>query len=298
MKLLLTILCFSHFVFADLIDQTAVIVNSKMTTLSELQRMVKTLKFRKEINQFAYFHTKDDLKSMADIIVRNQIIRDKLSEINIKITDDIVDEKINETLKKSNTSKTELTKLVSQKGVDYAEYFELMRESIEYKYFVSNIISPLIQVSESEIKNTYSEKAGNAQSTQFELVDFMFELKNISTIDKENLPSKLKNYLSNGDDKNLPPFETLELGYVDLESLSPAIQLKIKNLKKDNLSAVHIDNKIAHIFLVKNTKKSESSSFNQAKDDVRDYVFATKATDIADNWFNAEKSKYFIDIQI
>ena len=63
------------------------------------------------------------------------ILTDKLKKSGISISDQVVEDRIKTVKSSNNLNHAQLLNFLSSKGISYREYFEVLREGIEYQQF-------------------------------------------------------------------------------------------------------------------------------------------------------------------
>jgi peptidyl-prolyl cis-trans isomerase SurA len=136
-----------------LLDKIVAVINNRVISLTEVDRMRETLEARKEISPVIYTEEKYNQKELLEIMIRSHIIRDKINAQGYIINDDAVESRIKMTEDRLGLKRSDLLQFLKGKGVTYEEYFEIIRETMEFNVFAQRIIAPLITVTEQEIKN-------------------------------------------------------------------------------------------------------------------------------------------------
>jgi len=157
-----------------LLDKIVAVVNTRVISLSEIKRMEDTLDARREVSPVVYNEKSYSQKQLLDIMIKSFIIRDKINAQGYVINDDAVESRIKMTEERLGLKRADLLQFLKGKGLTYEEYFEIIRETMEFNIFAQRIIAPLISVTEQEIKNEYYRRnsTNNALSFKYNLTDF------------------------------------------------------------------------------------------------------------------------------
>ena len=152
-----------------LLDKLVAVINTRIVSLSEIKRMEDTLPARQEVSPMVYNEVKYTHKELLNIIIRSFIIREKINGQGYVINDDAVESRIKMTEERLGLKRADLLNFLKSKNLTYEEYFEIIRETMEYNVFASKIIAPLISVTEQEIKNEYYKRntSNNALSFKY-----------------------------------------------------------------------------------------------------------------------------------
>lgn len=281
-----------------LLDKLVAVVNTRIVSLSEIKRMEDTLPARKEVSPMVYTENKYDQKQLLDIIIRSFIIRDKINAQGYVINDDAVESRIKMTEERLNLKRADLLNFLKSKNLTYEEYFEIIRETMEYNVFASKIIAPLISVTEQEIKNEYYRRnsSNNALSFKYNLVDFY--IKESSLIDKNEARflAVLKDYQLTG---KLPEeyreLETNNLENLNEDALSKELGAILKTTSEGSFSKASTIGGYMHVFYVQKKDLVESQDFAKFKEKIQDDIFMSKGKAVTNNWFDREYSNYYIN---
>lgn len=297
--ILLIVLGAGHAFAQDkLLDKIVAVINGKVFTLSELKRIEKTIEARKEISPFLYTPGKTFSEiELLNLMIKSYVIRDKLSQQGYIVGDDSVESRIRMTEEKLGLNRDSLLEFLKAKGVSYEEYFEVIREAMEYNLFTTRIIAPLVTVTEQEIKNEFYKRStdNRALSFKYNVVDFSVPDTQAKGKDIKTFKQALKDYQVSG---------RLSLGYSDLESsaydeikedaLAPAIVKALSQTPEGEFTEPFILGDRLHSFYVKNKDLVESQAYLKSRAKLEDEIYNQKTGALSSNWFERELSNYFI----
>lgn len=295
--LLICLISTTSFAKPKLVDRVIAIFNNDVIAYSDVQRFKKTAKAKKDLSPYTYTKSKYNDVDAIDHIIKTKIIRDKLSEVGYAVTDDRVESQINNTQKQRGVGRAELKKFLKTQGLTFVEYFEVVREAMEFNLFNSKIIVPLVSVSEQEVKNFYYENAKNKNTLNFKyvLVDFIYDYK--KTMNLKKLPKILMDYRISG---VIPPeykdFQTVDMKNVLEEDLNKSFVSALKVAKEGEFSqAVKIADQV-HIFYVQSKDLTESKEYSRVKEIIQTNLTAQKTLEVSDAWLDRQKADYYIQI--
>ncbi len=280
-----------------LLDKIVAVINTRVISLSEIQRMDKTLPARQEISPMIYSEKKYNQKELLDIVIRSYIIRDKINAQGYVINDDAVESRIKMTEDRLGLKRADLLAFLKGKGLTYEEYFEVIRETMEYNIFAQRIIAPLISVTEQEIKNEYyrQNSTNNALSFKYNLVDFYIAEDKLVDKNENKFMTVLKDYQLTG---KLPEeyreLETNQLDNLNEDGLSKDLKGILKNTAEGSFSKSIVLNNHLHVFYVQKKDLVESQDFLKFKDQIQNDIFMAKGKSVSSNWFDREYSNYYI----
>lgn len=281
-----------------LLDKIVAVINGKIYTLSELKRVEKTIDARKEISPFLYTPSKKFSQTqILNLMIKSFIIRDKLSLQGYVVGDDSVESRIRMTEEKLGLNRDSLLEFLKAKGVTYEEYFEVIREAMEYNLFTTRIIAPLVTVTEQEIKNEYYKRSSDnrALSFKYNVVDFSVPASQAKSSEAKNFKQALKDYQVSG---------RLGLGFSDLDSttfddikedaLAPIIAKALSKTPEGEFTEPFVLGDRLHSFFVKNKDLVESQAYLRARAKLEDEIYNEKTGALSSNWFERELPNYFI----
>ncbi len=302
MKLIFSIFLFSlSLSFAEeiLLDKIVAVINSRVISLSEVVRAKETIDARKEISPIIYSESSYDDRKLINILIQSTIIREKISAQGFVINDDAVESRIKMTEDRLGLKRSDLLNFLKTKNITFEEYFEIIRETMEYNIFSSKIISPLISVTEQEIKNEYYKmNSGNkALSFKYNLVDFYIKKSTLIDNDDAKFLNVLKDYQLTG---RLPSeykdLETNPLDNLSEDNLSKDLSSLLKTTEEGAFSKSIEINGYLHVFYVQKKDLVESLEFQKMKERIQNEIFSKKGQSVTQNWFDREYSNYYIKI--
>lgn len=280
-----------------LLDKIVAVVNTKVISLSEIERMQDTLPARKEVSPVIYTEKKYTPKELLDVMIRSFIIRDKINAQGYVINDDAVESRIKMTEERLGLKRADLLQFLKGKGLTYEEYFEIIRETMEFNIFAQRIIAPLISVTEQEIKNEYYRRnsTNSALSFRYNLVDFYIPEQKLIDKSENKFLAVLKDYQLTG---KLPEeyraLESNNLDNLSEDALPKKLSSVLKTTAEGSFSRPVSLNNHLHIFYVQKKDLVESQDFLRYKDQIQNEIFMTKGKSVTNNWFDREYSNYYI----
>lgn len=291
------LLSLSTISYAKLLDKVAGVVNDKIFTHSELVRVKNTISARKEIAPFIFTKNKYTLKEILKVQQNIYIVKDKLSELGFVVSDDSVESRINETERRLGLKRADLLNFLESKGLTFNEYFELIRNATEFNIFNRRIISPLVNITEQEVKNEYYKlnTSNKALSFKYNVVDFYLPESTVQPKDRNKLQYVLEEYQKTG---NIPGIyrnlETSNLGEVSDDDLPKALSKLLKKTDEGSFSKPYIKNGMIHVFYLKGKDLTESQDFLKKKDYIYNQIYMKRSKKITRTWFSKETLNYYI----
>ena len=282
---------------AKLLDKVAGVINDKIFTLSEIERIQKTIKFRREVSPFIFKKAKYSKAEVLKILQNQFIIKDKLSEIGYVFSDDSVDSQIRETEKQLGLTRDQLLEFLKGNGVTFNEYFELIRSAMEFNRYNRVIIAPLVTITDQEIKNYYYKLNTKNKALEFNytVVDFTLPSNLVSKKEMKTLTNTLSIYQKTG---NIPSkfkeIDTTDLGTLSDDDLSKDLSQLFRATDESSFSKPYVKDGIVHIFFLKKKDLKESKDFLSKRGFIHNKIFLERSNQISTNWFKREALNYYI----
>lgn len=296
MRLLIClILAFS--VNAKLLDKIAAVVDSEVVTLSMIKRVQSSLNARRSVSPFIYSKNSYSDKEITKLVIRKFIIRAKLKELGFIIGDSQVESEIKSREQKLGLSRTQLLQFLKHNGTNYEEFFEITREAIEFNYFNSRVIIPLVSVSEQEIKNAFFKENVNNKTVSFKytLVDFSIDPKIVGPKSYKEFKKVMVDFQKGGPlPSKYSSVESNTLGDISAEGLTPALKNLLSRTQEGQFTQPINMFGQTHIFYVKNRDVVESELYLNSKNRLKAKIFEKKALEVTDVWFTRESSNHYI----
>lgn len=282
---------------AKLLDKIEVVFNDKVITNSQIERVKSTMNARKEISPMVYSFKELTNKNVAKTIVRTLTIREKLTELGFIVTDDQVEGQIKSTEKRLGLNRSALLQFLKSRNVSFDEYFEIIREAIEYNIFSTRIIEPLITVSDQQLKSEFLKnfKGSSSLATSYDLIDYRISKSAFKKIGAKEVQKLINQWKSSGiKPGKIKAVSSHELNEVSDDGLDSKIAKALRKTPQGKLSsAVELGGEI-HFFFVTQKKTAESENYMKYKDLLRSKLAMESADSIKDSWLESESLKHYI----
>lgn len=282
---------------ARLLDKVVAVFNDKVITQSQVRRISANMPARRNISPVIYSKKKMSNKELAELITHRYMIRARLSEIGYIIEDDQVESQIKSTEKRLRLNRAALLQFLNSNNMTFDEYFEIIRETIEYNIFSSRVIQPLISITEQEIKNRFYRQNVNNKTLNFRynLVDFSFPRNKMSKSMRSNFKEMLTKFQTTG---ILPDryrdLNTNVLGNITEDGLTNQLKRLLKRTDEGSFSNVILIGDAYHVFFVKKKDLVASEVFKRAKPRIKQQIFEEEAEKVTDLWFKREQNKHYL----
>lgn len=286
---------------AKLLDKISAIVDDNIITLSQITRTQNNLAIKKNVAPMIYDKNSYTVEEMVTISVNKYLVRSKLSDIGYTITDDQVEAQIKTNQERLGVDRRALMGFLKQQGTSFDEYFEALREAIEYSYFVNRVISPMISISEQDVKNTYykNNKNDSRMNFKYALIDYAVSKDAVAKPAKGQMEEVVKQYRING----ILPDDYSTMTVANLEDIvEEGLTAELKNLLKETdegaLTTPILISGQHHVFFLVKKDLAETEAFASQKEKIRDTLFEAAVKSETVIWFEREKNKHYIKISL
>jgi peptidyl-prolyl cis-trans isomerase SurA len=282
---------------AALLDKIISVFNETIITQSMVDRISENYNARKFLAGEIYNLKEINRKTITDLIIKRFLIREKLKNLGIVISDKIVNGEIKNLKAQRGFNQNQLLGLLAAKNITYPEYLEVMKEAIEYRKFFMSFIRPLVTVSNQEIKNLFikSNSKDKTISYKYNIIDYTVSVSSEKDVSFSELLDAVKKYHNN---KPLPPnysqLRKNNLGDLNEDDLNIKIKTLLKPLGEGEFSTPLFSNNQIHVFYIKRKNITESGVFKKLKDMIRSKIITTKSKIVLSSWVKREKRKYYI----
>lgn len=295
--LLFAALLFSTQSQAKLLDKVVAVFNDKVITHSQVKRISSNMPARRNISPVIYNKAKMSEMELAELITHRYMIRARLSEIGYIIEDDQVESQIKSTEKRLRLNRAALLQFLNSNNMTFDEYFEIIRETIEFNIFNSRIIQPLISITDQEIKNRFYRMNVNNKTLNFRynLVDFSFPRNKMSGAMKGNFKEMLTKFQTTGIlPERFKELTTNVLGNITEDGLTNDLKRLLKRTDEGSFSSVILIGDAYHVFFVKKKDLVASEVFKRAKPQIKQQIFEEEAQKVTELWFKREQNRHYL----
>ena len=283
---------------AKLLDKIEAIVNESVITKSVVERHQKTISFRQNMSRQIYDKNDYSYQDVVNILINTQIIRNKLNEQGMGVSDEQVESYIKNNEKNMNFSREQLKGFLKNQGLSFDEYFEILKESMEYNFFISRIIAPIVSIPYQDIKNEFIKRNPKLSRSDilYSFVDYALP-KNSAKPDRQSFLSALNSLRSN---QVVPiDFVNVEANHFDdvtEEGLNTDFRNGIKGLNENEYSPLLTVNGQHRILLIVKKNLVESEYFLSQKDKIYEILFGNIVKKEVEFWLEREKPKNYIKL--
>jgi peptidyl-prolyl cis-trans isomerase SurA len=280
---------------ARLLEKVVGVVGEDVITLSEIDHTKKSFTGRANIAPLIYEAGKDSTKEILDSKIKIYIIKEKLRELAIIVDDDTVESRINSIEKSQGVTRDFLVSYLQSQGLNFSEYFDLIKNMIEISYFNQRVIAPLISISDQEVETYYRNNiAGKYSTYNYKVVDFVVPEKTFKSLNEAKVIEGLKFYQKNGD---FPEFlKGIDSSNLEFSSsnLSTEMNNVLSRTPKNSFSSPVKISDVFHIFYVLKKGKTSNFNFEKNKEQLKMQLSINKSAETLEKWIENERENYYI----
>ncbi len=301
------LLC-THVSQARVLEKIYGVVNGEIITLTEIKDYQEKLKSGGFLNDLLFSdpevreRASSDRDFLLKLLVDEKIIDFEVKKNGLLVTEERVSSEISTIAKRQNLTVNQLKRTLRDQGVDFADYRDFVKKSIERRQLVEKEITSKIKISEQDIVSHYLSKNKTSKTQVFEFNIAHILLKQQDTSKAKKLKEELnggasfellaKNNSVDTDtkDKN-GVFGTFKSG-----EMIGSIEKAISNLKIGETSSVVKTPMGLHIFKVLDKKLVKDPAIERQKQDIYQQLFANAFKEQLDFWLLQKRKDAIIQI--
>jgi peptidyl-prolyl cis-trans isomerase SurA len=257
---------------AEVIDKIVATVNDRPITTYDLKELAP------------FYHAKDE-KQLLNNVIDDYVIEDIAKKDGIVLTDEDINQFIENVAKNNNLTKDQLEEKIKQQGLNYDYYMEFAKFNAYKLKVMQKVFAPTIQIDEQEIKNFYNNHAN--LFNQSTVVLDIIETSNKNDI--EDAMKQLQLGASFDSVKEKYSVDKSEPKKVYVSDINKQLQGIIEKMQVGQISPI-IESSNGYFIIKVLDKKDVNLSFDEVKDKIRNLLFEEKLQERFASWLNGIKS--------
>jgi peptidyl-prolyl cis-trans isomerase SurA len=257
---------------AEVIDKIVATVNDRPITTYDLKELAP------------FYHAKDE-KQLLNNVIDDYVIEDIAKKDGIVLTDEDINQFIENVAKNNNLTKDQLEEKIKQQGLNYDYYTEFAKFNAYKLKVMQKVFAPTIQIDEQEIKNFYNNHAN--LFNQSTVVLDIIETSNKNDI--EDAMKQLQLGASFDSVKEKYSVDKSEPKKVYVSDINKQLQGIIEKMQVGQISPI-IESSNGYFIIKVLDKKDVNLSFDEVKDKIRNLLFEEKLQERFASWLNGIKS--------
>ncbi|HHS48430.1 MAG TPA: hypothetical protein ENM99_00965 [Desulfurella acetivorans] len=256
----------------EVIDKIVATVNDRPITMYDLKELAP------------FYHAKNEKQLLNDVI-NDYVIEDIAKKDGIVLTDEDINQFIENVAKNNNLTKDQLEQKIEQQGLSYDYYKEFAKFNVYKLKVMQRIFAPTIQIDEQEIKNFYNNHPN--LFNQSTVVLDIIETRNKADID--DAMKQLQLGASFDSVKEKYSVDKSEPKKVYLSDINKQLQGIIEKMQVGQISPI-IESSNGYFIIKVLDKKDVNLHFDEVKDKIRNLLFEEKLQERFTSWLNGIKS--------
>ncbi|MGC8790764.1 MAG: peptidyl-prolyl cis-trans isomerase [Desulfurella sp.] len=257
---------------AEVIDKIVATVNDRPITTYDLKELAP------------FYHAKDE-KQLLNEVINDYVIEDIAKKDGIVLTDQDINEFIENVAKNNKLTKDELEQKIKQEGLSYDYYKEFAKFNAYKLKVMQKIFAPTIQIDEQEIKNFYDNHPNlfNQSTVTLDII----ETKSKSDIEEAMRQLQLGSSFDSVKEKY--SINKSEPKQLDVADINKQLQGIIEKMQVGQISPI-IESTNGYFIIKVLDKKNVNLSFDDVKDKIRNLLFEEKLNERFSSWLSGIKS--------
>lgn len=292
---------FSLSAHARLLDKIVLIFNDQTVSLSQINRMQNNMVARQSISPQIYEEIDYSHEDLIQKVIEKKLIRERLAELGYVIGDDQVESQIRSQERRLGINRSDLLQFLDSNNTTFDEYFEIIRETIEFNIFNSNIIEPLINITEQEIRNAYYQANRDHRTVAFNyhLISFSLPASEMTQSMLDEFP-KVMSRMQEGHSipDNFRNISTSDLGKISEDGMADAIFEVVELTNENEFTNPVLLNNQYFVFFVKERDLIESSHFRQSRPALHSQLYERSFRRVTEVWYERQANRHFIKINL
>jgi len=284
----------------ELIDMVVASIDGDPITLQDLKTQMP-LVVGKESWELL---TQEEKEKILDEIIEEKILTLEAEKNGIKIDTREEELSVENVLKNRSITRDELEKELKNKNISWTDYISEIRRQILKEKVLQKIILPRINVSNEILKTFYmqnKEKFVTKEALHLYHIMLPFDTTNIKQTKEEaqniykefqqgtSFESIVRKYLNKD-------MSEVDLGIIQKGDLLPELDRILFSTPAGHITKPVESGNAIHIFYVKERKKPEIKSFEEAINEVREEYFKESAEKLYAEWLGKSKEQHLIKI--
>ncbi len=254
--------------------------------------------------------TKLTEKEVLELMIDRILIRQRIKEANIRVSDDDVRLAAEEVKKQNNLSQKDFEAELAKQGLTYERYLVQLREQIERIRLVSSEVRSKIHISESDIQSYFkSHPEKYSEEDEYKIRRIFFKT------DSQASPEAIKKQMDTilfvlGEAKSGKNFVELakqysndpevqkdggDLGRLKKTDMKPELYDAVKNLSTGDVSELVATDLGISIIKLDQRYKGRLKSYEDSKSEIQNLLYQEKTEEKLASWSKELRSKATIE---
>ena len=293
---------------AKVLEKIYAVVNGDTITLTEIQDYQKKLKEGGFLDDLLFSDPKvrqkaiDDKAYLIKLLIDEKIIDFEVKQNSLQVTQERVDKEIETIAKRQQMTAGQLKRTLRDQGVNFADYRDFVKKSVERRQLVQKEITSKIKISDQDIVSHYLQKNGASKSQVYEFFLAHILLEGDQEAKAKELTSELEKgssfeslvteHSTDSDSKS----KSGQFGRFKSGEMLGAIEDAIQPLKVGETSKVVKTPMGLHIFKILDKKLIKDPAIDRQKQAIYQGLFAKAFKEQLSFWLIQKRKDAIIQI--
>lgn len=293
------------------VDKIVAVVNEDIITAHELNKRLKQVLVSIEnapLTPEEKVQARQQVQGdMMQEMVREKLVEQEVKRYNISVSDDEVNDAINNIKANNNFTDDALREALALQGYDYNDYRDEIRRQILSSKLMNRQIRSRVVVTEADIERYYNEHAGDFLSARQYKVWNMFVRWSEYGDGRERqqalgIIENIYNRLLSGEDFRViargsgQTYGGGELGLFRLNEIAPDFRPVIAELNANTYSKIMMGNGVAQVFYVEEVIVAEDQSLADVRPEIEEILYREGMEKKFDTWMQELYDQSHIEI--
>ena len=312
--LILGTLFFATISSAELISGIAAIVNDEIITIRELNREfdLASKDVEKKDGPLSAESAKKLRSNILDSMVDRVLVRQKIKELNIVVSEEEIRQSIEDVKKQNRFSQEALVSALLSQGLTFDQYKAQLKDQLERLRLMSQEVKAKIQVSEREVREYYEANPSlyKEEPTSRARHIFLKISKNASNAEIKKIMEKAANVVSEA--RSNSDFAALarkysddpgaakdggDLGTFKKGDMLPEIESTVLNMKPGEVSEIVTSPLGLHIIKLEERSAEKMKPLESVKASIEDILYRKKSEERFTQWLQELRKGAAIEIK-
>lgn len=300
--------------YGELVDRIVAIVNDDVIALSEWDETVEP--FAMQIRSSLHGQQEEEklvARLREDIL--NRMIDEKLADqeskrLGVSVSDSEVDERMEQMTGQQSMSEAALKKALEAQGYTLEEYRDRLKEQMLRMKLINIEVKSKIAITEEEIKNYYNKhKKAFQQEKQYRLRTILVRVSSLATGREREEALKKMETVADKFRKGVP-FDELakkysedgtakeggDLGFFDLDELSPEFRETVRVMKEGEISPILQTPQGYQVVMLQQIKTQAGKSLQEARIQIQERLYNELVEEKYNAWLKELRDHSYIKI--
>jgi len=290
---------------AETVNKIVATIDGEPITLIELEHFAEAAKKRPGGDQVGV-----DQKALLDELVLEKIIAKQVEVLNLKATDQQIDNYIQSIRTRNNLSEQQLMDVLKQQGMSWDQYRVQVRSDIERANLINREIRNKVNVSPEEIERYYQahlEEYGASPKMHARVISLLVP-RDAGDADKAAIRAKAEDVQKQAADggnfaklakeysQGPSPEDGGDIGEIDPSDMQPEFAKAARTLQPGQVSPLITTADGFHILKIEKTSGDTHRPLAEVSDEIKEKLYKEAMESRYDRWLNQDlRSRYHVE---